>query len=121
MKTLEKNLTHSGYDLTQIHREGFFAIYKKKKKDHESFSFEVIKIKSHNGYTIGGNYCPPSEMYPSNEQWGALGYSCATKQEAYAVFDKMKSQNEESEQLAVIGEKRGRGRPKGVKNKHRGK
>ena len=54
-------------------------------------------------------------MYPSNESWGVLGFTCLTREAAYARIDKMK----EWDDAAPLPEqgKRGRGRPKGSKNK----
>ena len=119
MKTLNTKITHSGFDLVQIHREGDYAIYKKQKAGHEAVNYEVIKIKRHDGYTIAGNFCPPAEMYPSNEQWGVLGFTCQGKDQAYKKLDAMKESMEASDQLDAVGTKRGRGRPKGTKNKKR--
>ena len=117
MKTLETSFTSHGFEFKQIHREADLAIYKKWKPEHETHGFEVIRIKRHNGYTIAGNYCPPAEMYPSNEQWGVLGFTCQTKEDSYKKLDKMKAEAEESEKLITPGTKRGRGRPKGSRNK----
>jgi hypothetical protein len=116
MKILEKKFVSHGFNFEQIFREDDLAVYKKWKEGQMSKdSFEAIKIKSHNGYTIAGNFCPPSEMYPSNESWGVLGFTCLTREAAYARIDKMK----EWDDAAPLPEqgKRGRGRPKGSKNK----
>lgn len=113
MKILEKQFTSCGFEFKQVHREGEFAVYKKWKPEYRSPIFEAIEIKSHNGYTIAGNYCAPSEMYPSNEQWGVLGFTCTDLKQAYARIDKMKIEKEKSAALVTPGVKRGRGRPKG--------
>ncbi len=72
MKILEKHITYKGFDLHQKYRDGKFAIYEQSKNDLHSKWYEAIIIESHNGYEIAGNYCPPSEMYPSPNQWGVI-------------------------------------------------
>lgn len=77
MKKLPLEINKKGFAYTQIKRVNDIAIYKQKSLDVELNGewYEVIKIKSHNGMTLGGNYIPPSEMYPSSTQWGVLGFT----------------------------------------------
>jgi len=77
MKKLPLEINKKGFTYTQIKRVNDIAIYKQKSLDVELNGewYEVIKIKSHNGMTLGGNYIPPSEMYPSSTQWGVLGFT----------------------------------------------
>lgn len=114
MKILEKNFSSRGFDFKQVHREHSLAIYEKRKPSASFVGYEVIVIKSHNGYVIAGNHCPPAEVFPSSEQWGTLGFSYTTKEDAYKKFDVIKNQTTEEDPSLP---KRGRGRPKGSKNK----
>ena len=117
MKLLERKFISLGFNFEQIFREGDFAIYKKWKEGWEYKVFEAIKVKRHNGYTIAGNFCPPAEVYPSNEQWGIAGFTCLTREQAFSKVDKMKEWEEENPVELKDGAKRSRGRPKGSKNK----
>jgi hypothetical protein len=92
MKILEKHITYKGFDLHQKYRDGKFAIYEQSKEDIESKWYEAIVIESHNGYEIAGNYCPPSEMYPSPNQWGDRGFTFHTYDEAMEKIKIMKKQ-----------------------------
>jgi len=77
MKKLEKVFTKKGFKYTQVERKGNVAIYKQ-----ESISvtdpkpnYEVVQIKSHNGYEIGGSKIAAAEVYPGSTQWGILGWT----------------------------------------------
>lgn len=87
MKILEKKLTYKGFNLVQKYRDGKFAIYEQSREDFKSKWYEAIVIESHNGYEIAGNYCPPSEMYPSSNQWGDRAFTLHSYDEA---MDKLK-------------------------------
>lgn len=51
--------------------------------------YEVITIQSHNGRTIAGKYCEPSEYPPSNEQWGSKGWSYSLLIDASDKFNQL--------------------------------
>jgi hypothetical protein len=77
MKKLEKEFTKKGFKYTQVTRKGNAAIYKQvnaKLKDPKA-TYEVIQIKSHNGYEIGGSKIAAAEVYPGSTQWGLLGWT----------------------------------------------
>ncbi len=57
-----------GYTMRQVWREGDLAIYSK------SAGFEVVRIRRHDGRTIGGNYMEPAEFLPCDEDFGRLGW-----------------------------------------------
>jgi len=59
----------NGFTWQLVTRKGNAAIFQ------SQYGFEVIQIQSHNGRTIGGNYCEPAEYPPSNEQWGSKGWT----------------------------------------------
>jgi len=73
MKKLEKTFTKKGFIYKQINRVGNKAIYTQKRDDSQSVvtRYEVIVIKSHDGYEIEGNKIPAGEVYPSY----AVGYT----------------------------------------------
>lgn len=52
------------------------AIYKKEFKENSSIVyFETIKVRKHNGYSLGdGPWIPPAERYPSDREFGTYGY-----------------------------------------------
>jgi hypothetical protein len=91
MKKLPLKITKKGFVYTQLKREKDVAIYKQKSLDEQVSQswYEVIKIKSHNGITLGGNYIPPSEVYPSSTQWGVLGFTFNELKDAETKFKKI--------------------------------
>jgi hypothetical protein len=93
MKKLPLEINKKGFVYTQIKRVNDVAIYKQKNLDIavKSEWFEVIKIKSHNGMTLGGNYIPPSEMYPSSTQWGVSGFTYQNQKDAETKFKEILS------------------------------
>lgn len=78
MKKIEKVFSSKGFNFKQISRDGDMAIYEKCAPGSECPSYELIHITSHNGYIIGGNKIPPSEVYPSDSQWGVHGWTYPT-------------------------------------------
>lgn len=90
MKKLEKEFESAGFKYKQIHRENMYAIYER--KHIESIldpHYEAIKILNHNGMEIAGKKIPPSEFYPSSNNWGTNGYTCLNKKAAYDRLDRM--------------------------------
>lgn len=90
MKKLEKEFTSLKFNFKQVMREKDYAIYERWYEDNEyNKHYEVIKIKSHNGYEIAGNKIPPSECYPGSNSWGTDGFTCVTKEAAIKRLDRM--------------------------------
>lgn len=77
MKKLEKVFTKKGFKYTQVQRKGDIAIYKQEnaKIKNPKPNYEVVQIKSHNGYVIGGSKIAAAEVYPGTSQWGMLGWT----------------------------------------------
>jgi len=92
MKKLEKTFTKKGFIYKQINRVGNKAIYTQKRDDSQSVvtRYEVIVIKSHDGYEIAGNKIPAGEVYPSSTQWGTQGWTFVDLQDAENKFKKLK-------------------------------
>lgn len=112
-KSLPLEFTKWGFTFKQIAREGDIACYKQTKG--EQVSYEVIRIRRHDGYTIAGNEIAPSEIYPSNEKWGDDGFTLTTKESAYKKMDWMAEVDRKMAKNPP--KKKKRGRPKGSKNK----
>jgi hypothetical protein len=96
MKILEKKITNKNFSYKQIIREGNVAIYEQRLIDAEDTKttnkrYEVIVIKSHDGYEINGNKIAPSEMYPSANHWGTLGWTCMTMEDAQKRYKKVRN------------------------------
>ena len=92
MKIHEKKFTNKNISYKQIIREDNLAIYEQILNEPEATNkrYEVIIIKSHDGYEINGNKIAPSEMYPSANHWGTLGWTCMTFEDAQKRFKKVK-------------------------------
>ena len=93
MKILEKKFTNKNFSYKQIIRENNVAIYEQKLIDPPDSNkrYEVIIIKSHDGYEINGNKIAPSEMYPSANHWGVLGWTCLDLEAAQKRYKKVKN------------------------------
>ena len=101
MKKLAESFTEKGFNHKQVHRDGSFAIYcrwRDESPDHKHY--EVIRIQSHNGYSLAGKDYPPSEFYPSSNSWGLNGFTCGTKEKAYERLDRMISESENKKKQA---------------------
>ena len=63
--------------LTQKARDGRVCLYARKSVSNPSLpeAYEVIIVQSHNGIKVAGIEFPPSEYYPSTEQWQTYGFS----------------------------------------------
>jgi hypothetical protein len=83
----------NGYDFKIVHREQNLAIAKGKSRNSDSINWEVIKIQSHNGLTMGGVFMPATEFAPSNNQWGTKGWTAFDEEHAKVIFNK-RLQNE---------------------------
>jgi len=88
MKTLPTTFTSKGFDHQQVERIGNIALYARSREGGGQEHFEVIRIKSHNGFKIPGtdDLAPPAEMYPTAEQWGTNGWTMNDKEKALEKF-----------------------------------
>lgn len=85
-KILDKEFVKKGAKFVQIKRIGDIAIYERHKC---GVTFEIVKIKRHQGYFLGGNYIKPAETYPSSSTWGTDGFSCSSLERAGIRFQEM--------------------------------
>ena len=89
MKKLEKSFTRKKFQYDQIYRKNNLAIYTQTHLESKGLTFEVIVIKSHNGYEIAGTKIEPSEIYPGDNQWGVLGWTYQTLEAAKNKLKKL--------------------------------
>jgi hypothetical protein len=71
-----------GFDYKLVWREKDVVIYEQSKPHHTKPYFEVLKVKTHEGYEIAGNKYEKSEYLPSSEEWGKYGFTCVSLKEA---------------------------------------
>lgn len=90
MKILPEKFTKNGFTLTQVVRDGKFAIYERTKAGREHF--EVVIISSHNGFHVTDpetgqkSFIEPAETYPGANQWGTYGWTFLEKEQAWSKF-----------------------------------
>ena len=89
---IKTEFASKGFEYKQILRDGDLAIYEQKSKNPKrtNIDYEVIRIRRHNGYKIADQSFPPSEMYPSNSQWGTFGWTCKTLEAAHRKIEWIK-------------------------------
>lgn len=91
MKKLEISFNKKGFKYTQVVRKGNHAIYQQENVNVQKPSkyYEVVEIKSHNGYEIGGQKIAAAEVYPGSSQWGLLGWTYSDLKSAEKRFNKL--------------------------------
>jgi hypothetical protein len=103
MKMLEKNFKRSGFNHELIKREGDVAIYKRGLLAGNDSHYEVIKITSHNGYSMGGQYIEPAETYPGASLWGLQGWTHQTLELAEENYEKVCKRFNHKGALSSVG------------------
>lgn len=69
----------NGYNFSQVSRTGDVAVYAQVDPDSgKAVAYEVFIVQKRKEFTIAGNTIPAKEGCPSNEQWGAEGYTVHT-------------------------------------------
>lgn len=91
MKPLPVEFDRKGWHFKQLKREGMIAIYLRTKPGITSQieSYEVIKIRRHNGYVVAGNRIEAAETYPSSCHWGEHGWTYRSFEEALVRFNSL--------------------------------
>lgn len=91
MKKLEEEFMESKFKLKQIKRQGNIAIFLRSKKSF--FHYEVVRIKSHNGYNLNikgiNKEVIAKEYYPYCESWGVDGFTYPTLERAEEKFKEL--------------------------------
>lgn len=97
MKTISEKFTKKGFRHSLLKREGDVAIFKRSPVESpKRIHYEVVIITRHEGISIEGNYIEPGELYPSGSQWGSMGWTCSSLEEAEVRFKKAKEQHKET-------------------------
>lgn len=95
MTPIATEFKHDKFDFHQIAREGGVALYRKSKQYPGKLfeTFEVVIVQSMDEHTWpNGNVTPEHEYMPNSEQWGQLGWSLQTLDDAWDKFRKVKEQ-----------------------------
>lgn len=86
MLSLPKTVKKRGFTYNLVTRQGDVALYEQR-LNQTLVGYEVILVQKHTeDRTIGGVTYPPSEVYPSDNTWGAKGFSFYTLPRAQAKF-----------------------------------
>lgn len=88
MKKLELTFRKSGYDYVQVER-GEYAVIYSLSFEGKIVGYEALRILSHNGREIHGNWIPAKEFLPSSEQFGTLAFACKTLGKAKIRFEQL--------------------------------
>ena len=85
-RPLPKEFRRDGFTYRQIAREGDAAIYEQVWNGYPnpSIAYEVIRIRRHDGFHIGGRFIEPAEVYPNSEAWGVDGFTYVDRSAAFA-------------------------------------
>jgi hypothetical protein len=95
MKKLETEFTYKGWNHLQVFREDNIAIYQRQKEGVRSPHYEVVRVKSHNGFQIPGcERSEPAEYYPPDRLWGIDGFTFPELSDATAKAKELLSQRE---------------------------
>lgn len=78
--------SQKGYSFRCLKREKNIAIYEKMAEDGDSY-YELVIVKHHNGLKFGDSIVPPSEFYPSDNQFGLDGW-CYRKDQKEKMEEK---------------------------------
>lgn len=100
MKTLDLTFVKKEWHHEQVKRVGNVAIYKRWKEEGKYAAspaphWEVIIVKSHNGFFITDAktkekvWIPPAETYPGETTWGTLGWSYDSLEKAETKFEEV--------------------------------
>ena len=98
MKPIETQFTQKGWQLQQLSRTGNIAIYERSKEGALPH-YEVVRIKSHNGFQIPGTdeRSEPAEYYPSDNAWGVHGFTFNSIEDASVKASQLIKEDSESQ------------------------
>ena len=86
MKPIKKTFSKDGFKFTQLKREGRVCIYSQVPDGGEFRAFEVIIIKYRKERQINGKVLPAQEAYPSDSDWGKMGWTFISLEKAEQRF-----------------------------------
>lgn len=92
MKPLDPAFTKSGWQFQQLRREGNTALFQRWKPEGLPPHYEVVRIRSHNGFKIPGTdkISDPAEYYPGDTAWGRDGFTFVSMETAITKFDTLR-------------------------------
>lgn len=81
---MKTSFRRNGFDHQQCNREGNLAIFRRQLVNGRHEHYEVVRIRAYGAAEVGGRHIPAGERYPSSEEWGRMGWTCATLPDAQA-------------------------------------
>ncbi len=92
---LPEKFTDKKYTLEFIKNIGEWKIYKKSKENSKFITYELIKPKKQESFVIGKNVIAKKWAYPSNENFGRLGFECLSIKRCEELYQEIKDQKEQ--------------------------
>lgn len=86
MRTIPEKYVKNSWKYRLIKRVENFAIYEQSGNGMAELRYELCRVRSHNGRTIGTSIVAPSEYLPSSEEWGRNGWTCWTLPQAESLL-----------------------------------
>ena len=84
---LSRQLRRDGFNLHQLERVGWVALYQKTKGNYTGW--EIILIRNRPGRHLpNGKYIPACECYPASAEWGIRGWTAMSLAHAKEQFNK---------------------------------
>lgn len=98
MKIIPKSFEKKKFNHTQLKREGRIAIFERSAVNGVQTHYEVVRIKEHGAYTLGGATIEAGESYPSSNSWGIDGFTYTAEQlsDANKKFVEMVNEDEKT-------------------------
>lgn len=98
-KTLPTEFTAEGFRFRQVRRCEHVAIYEKTRNGGVSYEVVVIRRSKKDYRFPSGSVVPAgSESYPSNSQWGRLGFTCPDMEAAARKYRQLVETEEANKQ-----------------------
>jgi hypothetical protein len=85
MKPLDTNIGHDGRQLKQLQRTGNIALYELRNEQGSLYGYEVIMTRVQKEREVYGSLTVEREVYPSDSQFGRMGFSYGVNQEKEAL------------------------------------
>lgn len=89
-RAIAKEFRRDRFQFRQVVREVDIAIFEQRWWQSENVAFEVVVIRRHGGYSLGGAYVEPAEYYPSSSEWGLYGFTYTDRDHAFAKLRQLR-------------------------------
>jgi hypothetical protein len=93
---LPNRLTHSGYTLRLLKRDGDIALFAKGKPSHFHEHYETVIVRHLPEKTIFDKVCQAKESLPLNEDWGTAGWTDVDLEKAEKRFSALVADRQEA-------------------------